>query len=214
MNKIYFVRHGETYWNRLGKYQGLSDIELNEKGLEQAKCCAKALENVKFKKIITSDLKRAFMTAEYIMTYHDEAEFIVDKRVREINFGDWEGKTYNEISTLWPGMIEAMYDNAATVNIPGGESFGDVQARAFASLKEHIATTADGENILIVCHGGTIRTLICAVLNIDLKHAWNFRQGNTAISILEYYGEGNFNTLALLNDTKHIDDLAGGNLCG
>lgn len=214
MINIYFVRHGETSWNRKGTYQGSTNVPLNNRGLEQAQLCAKRLSNINFSKIITSDLSRALTTASTIHEYHKTASFKIDERLREIDFGNWEGLTYNEISQKWPGMIEDMYEDSADMKIPGGESFAQMQTRAWNAVKDAITTCQDNDNLLVVCHGGTIRALICKALHISLKHAWNFRQGNTAISIVQYYDDGNFNALNLLNDTAHIDSMKGDNICG
>lgn len=214
MINIFLVRHGETTWNRKNTYQGSTNVPLNERGLKQAILCAKALKDHQFSKILTSDLSRALTTATTIAQYHPKAEFIVDIRLREINFGDWEGLTYEQISEKWPGMIEEMYANSANLQLPNGESFVQMQDRAWLAIKDGLKNLNDGDNILIVCHGGTNRALICKALNMSLKHAWNFRQGNTAISHIEYYDDGDFNTLQLLNDTSHIDCMEGENICG
>lgn len=66
MKTLYIVRHGETDWNKMGKYQGITDVPLNENGLNQAKACGQALKDVKFDRILSSDLSRALVTAEVI----------------------------------------------------------------------------------------------------------------------------------------------------
>lgn len=214
MIKICLVRHGETVWNRSGTWQGWTDISLNDRGLAQADCVAKALGDRKFKVILTSDLERARVTAEKIAFHHEGAKFIVDERLREIHFGEWEGLTFDEIHERWPGMIDEMYQSAGSIEIPGGESFHDLQTRAFAGLKDAIQYCDDRDEILVVCHGGTNRAIICKLLGLNLNHAWNFRQGNTSITEIEYYGEKGFNMLALLNDTYHLRELEGTDLCG
>lgn len=203
MNYIYLVRHGETEWNKIGKYQGYTDVPLNHIGLAQADRCAEALKDVPFERIITSDLSRAKVTAEKIARYHKNATFTVDERLREINFGDWESLTYDQITGKWPGIIEEMYTTPETVTISNGESFHDVQNRAWPAVYDEIEAASEGSRILVVCHGGTNRTLICKMLELSLHYSWNFRQGNTSISCIEYYGENGHNMLSLLNDISH-----------
>ncbi len=207
MKEIYLVRHGETEWNKIGKYQGRTDIPLSQKGLDQAALCAEALRSKKIDRIITSDLSRAKVTAETIRKFHQSATFTIDKRLQELNFGDWETLTYDEINERWPGQIHAMYKNPETMTIQNGESFFDLQVRAWAALEEELSRSKDGDTILVVCHGGTIRTLICKLLDINLRHCWNFRNGNTAISCIEYHDNEYPNMLSLLNDVAHIKDL-------
>ncbi len=207
MNKIYFVRHGETEWNKTGKYQGGTDVPLNEIGLLQAKRCAEVMKRVHIDRIISSDLSRATVTANIINEKH-RVPLRLDAGLREISFGDWEGLTYEQISAKWPGAIEEMYSKPSQLTISNGESFQMVQTRAWAALKQEISLSEDGETILVVCHGGTIRVLLCQILGMNLDHAWNFRQGNTAISYVDYYGDnGVINTLGMLNYLDHIRDL-------
>lgn len=205
MNLIYFVRHGETEWNHSGRYQGFTDIPLNAVGLEQARLCAEALKNVELDRIIVSDLSRAVVTAETIAEGRN-IQVQQDKRLREINFGDWESLTYNQIDQRWPGIIEEMYRHPADVQISGGESFHEVQVRAWAALEETLSAAQEDEKIMVVCHGGTIRTLLCRLLDMSLNHCWNFSLGNTAISCVKFFGNepDSHNILALLNDLRHI----------
>ncbi len=205
MKEIYIVRHGETEWNALGKYQGWSDVPLNERGRAQAEACAERLESVEFHTIVSSDLSRAMDTAKTIAKYQDGLDVISTEALREINFGHWESLTYDEIEASWPGEIHRMYQRPQDARIEGGESFLDVQIRAMKAVKEYVDALPDGERILFVCHGGTIRTIICAFLHIDLNACWNFRQGNTSVNIVNFYGDNSpYNAIELLNDTAHI----------
>ena len=104
-----------------------------------------------------------------------------------------------------------MYRQPDIVKLPNGESFQEVQNRAWDGLSEFISQNDDDETILITCHGGTIRTLLCKMLDIPIGHCWNFSQGNTAINRVFYNGMGpsDHNILNLLNDTAHVDNLRG-----
>lgn len=208
MNTIYLVRHGETDWNIQGKYQGFTDVPLNERGLAQAKACAEAMKEFQIDRIISSDLSRAQVTAESINAYH-HAPLKVDSRIREVNFGDWETLHIDEIDARWPGMIWNMYRHPETTALPNGETFQEVQDRAWEALSDEIADAEDGQSILVVCHGGTIRTLLCKLIHLPLHYTWNFSQGNTAINCIAYYGMGDndHNTISFLNDTKHTIGL-------
>ena len=210
MKTLYIVRHGETDWNKMGKYQGITDIPLNENGLNQAKACGNALKDVTFDRILSSDLSRALVTAEAIRGDRT-TPITVDERLRELNFGDWEAMLFSDIEARWPGLIDEMYLRPHLVKVPNGESFKDLQDRAWAGLEEFINANDEEETLLIACHGGTIRTLLCKLLDISISHCWNFSQGNTAINRIFYNGMGEFdhNVLNLLNDTAHVDVLQG-----
>lgn len=210
MIQIYFVRHGETDWNHLGKHQGFSDIPLNETGLAQAADVGEALRDVHFDRAIVSDLVRARVTGEeilkgrYIPTTFTEA-------LREINFGDWESLTYSEINERWPGQIEAIYEDPSGKPIPNGETVEMVQERAYTRLLEELAHMEDGERLLVVCHGGTIRTLLCALTGIPLNCLWRLAQGNTAVSVMDFWGDQSpYNRICILNDTSHTHVREGG----
>lgn len=210
MNKIYLVRHGETDWNYTGKYQGSTNVPLNAKGLEQADKCAQALSSVKIDRIIASTLDRAVITAKKIQAKQPkEVPLKLDYRLQEVNFGDWEGLTYDEINAKWPGEIEVMYRKASQVKIQNGETFQQVQDRAWNALKDEIDDAGEDKTILVVCHGGTIRTIICKLLNLPLDYSWNLSQGNTAITCMYYYGMGkdDHNLLYYLNNLNHIQGL-------
>ncbi len=201
MIELYLVRHGQTVWNHSGRYQGITDVELSELGIRQAQAVAEYFLDIPLDAIYASDLDRAYQTALPLAV---SKGLEIEKRteLREINFGAWEGLTYEEINARWPGNIEWMYANAKDVRIEGGESFGDVQLRASRIITEIAEKYPDGSRVAIVCHGGTIRCLLCYLLHIDLDLAWNFKQDNANISIVHYYGERNL--LALLNDVHHL----------
>ena len=210
MKTLYIVRHGETDWNKMGKYQGITDIPLNENGLNQAKACGNALKDVTFDRILSSDLSRALVTAETIRGDRTTS-ITVDKRLRELNFGDWEAMLFSDIEARWPGLIDEMYLRPHLVKVPNGESFKDLQDRAWAGLEEFLNVNDEEETLLIACHGRTIRTLLCKLLDISISHCWNFSQGNTAINRIFYNGMGEYdhNILNLLNDTAHVELLQG-----
>ena len=210
MKTLYIVRHGETEWNKIGRYQGITNVPLNENGIAQAKACGNALKDVHFDRILSSDLSRALVTAETIRG-NRQLEIKTDERLREINFGDWEKLLFTEIEERWPGLIDQMYRRPDIVKVPNGESFKDLQDRAWSAVSDFLNENNEDETILITCHGGTIRTILCKLLDISISHCWNFSQGNTAINRVFYngMGESDHNILNLLNDTAHVDNLRG-----
>ena len=210
MKTLYIVRHGETEWNKIGRYQGITNVPLNENGIAQAKACGNALKDVHFDRILSSDLSRALVTAETIRG-NRQLEIKTDERLREINFGDWEKLLFTEIEERWPGLIDQMYRRPDIVKVPNGESFQEVQDRAWSAVSDFLNENNEDETILITCHGGTIRTILCKLLDISISHCWNFSQGNTSINRVFYngMGESDHNILNLLNDTSHVDNLRG-----
>lgn len=200
MTRLYLVRHGETVWNESGKFQGHSDIALSAKGKEQAQKLAKALAQEKISAIYASDLMRARETAEIIAAPHGLPVNVVPA-LREIDFGAWEGLTYAEIKERFPESLMAWIRRPGSQLIPEGESFARLKARAYGATVE-LVRRHPGETILFVTHGGTIRAIICGALGLELDFAFAFQQDNTAVNIIDFYGERA--VLALLNDTSHL----------
>lgn len=201
MTRVILVRHGQTVWNLEMKYQGHADIALTEKGVQQAEMVAKRLAKEKISAIYSSDLNRAYKTAEIIAAEH-QLPVIAIPELREISFGDWEGLNYKGITSGWPKIMEDLFTHADTVRIPGGETFPEVKKRATKALGKLVLQHPD-ETIAVVSHGGTIRTLLCAALHIPLNYVWNIKQDNTAVNIIEYFGERLI--VELVNDSHHLN---------
>lgn len=200
MTKVFLVRHGETIWNKELKYQGHTDTPLSDEGLRQANLVADRLAGEKLAAVYASDLSRAFITAGTIAARHDLAAIAVPD-LREVQFGEWEGLTYEGINERWPEEYVQLFHRTDEVRIPGGETFREVKERAAAAVARIVASHP-GETIAIVSHGGTIRTIICAALDIHLNHVWDMRQDNTAVNVLEYHHQRTI--LTLFNDVHHL----------
>ncbi len=201
MITIHLVRHGETIWNKSGKYQGSTDVPLSSKGIEQAEKLANYMKNTPITAVYSSNLIRAKVTAEQIARCHG-LPVKTFAELQELCFGEWEGLTFDEIEARWPGVVEQMYTKPSEVQIENGETFADMQTRAFSCLQSILKQHKDGDTIVLVCHGGTNRVLLCALLNLPLDFSWSVRQDNTAVSTVWYNGTRNY--LALLNSTIHL----------
>lgn len=202
MIRIYLIRHGETTWNKLGKFQGRADIDLSEIGLAQAKKTGDYMKNICIDGIYSSPLKRAFNTAKIIGT-NLKASIKKDKRLIEIDFGEWEGLSPKIIEMKWPGKLRQMFYFPDEVDIPGGESFKDVQNRTKLFLDELISL-GQNKTYMIVSHGVALRTIYCNLLGVPLINAWNLSQKNASISCIDYYDKDR-SVLSFLNLTNHLD---------
>lgn len=200
MTKVILVRHGQTIWNAAHRYQGHSDIELNEAGREQARLVAERLQREPITAVYASDLVRAHDTAACIAAKH-KLSVTTMPEFREISFGKWEGLTYNEIQAGWPQVIAELFERPDVVQIPDGETFLALQQRAMAGIRELTARHPD-ETIVVASHGGTLRTILTAALYMPLKHLWKFKQDNTAVNIISYYDDAA--VVELVNDTHHV----------
>ena len=208
MTRLIVVRHGQTVWNLERKYQGHSDIALTDKGLEQARAVAARLAEEPVHAVYASDLSRAFKTAECIAGAHGLTVKLVPE-LREIKFGEWEGLTYEQITERWPGLLGKLWTTPDELEIPGGETFRQLKERSTAAIG-HIVAGHPGQTVAVVAHGGTIGTILCAMLDIHLNHVWRIRQDNTAVNIIDFY-EGR-PTITLLNCVRHLKAEKDGSL--
>jgi broad specificity phosphatase PhoE len=150
---FYLVRHGQTDWNAENRIQGQSDIPLNEVGRKESQELVGKLEGITFAAYFSSDMQRAYETA-LILTKADPLITIkTDKRLRERNFGSWEGRLSAEYRTSSP---EERLDV---------ESDGSMCERVFQFLTE-AAHQYPGKTLLVITHGGIIRNILIQVLNL------------------------------------------------
>lgn len=152
MTLLYLVRHGETEWNRERRIQGRSDIPLNEVGRAQALATARALSSRKWDAVATSPLARASETADIIARELGLPAPAPIDELTERNYGEAEGFTYAELDRKYPGPVE----------VPGRETRADVLARVLPALTG-LARESPGGNILVVSHGGVIRSVLTAL---------------------------------------------------
>ena len=199
--KLLLIRHGQTDWNLLGKYQGQTDIALSGEGIRQADLLAQNFPVDTLDIIYTSDLQRAFMTAERLAEKFS-APLYADKALRELNFGAWEGLTYQEIAERWPQEVKNLFGAPEKLQIPEGETFLMLQQRAMDKIHE-IRAENEGKNVAVVAHGAISKAILTALLHIPLHYVWMLRQDNTAVNILRFDDE--FVSVELLNGISHLD---------
>ncbi|NCB17031.1 MAG: histidine phosphatase family protein, partial [Synergistales bacterium] len=175
MKRIFLVRHGETDWNREGRFQGQMDIPLNGKGLAQARTVVEAMKDVSLDRIVASPLSRARETARPLAELKGlRAE--LSEGLIEIGHGLWEGRTSGEVEAEWPGRLEAWHTRPETVVMPGGESLEDVQNRAWPALLR--IAEGKGENIAVFTHDAVLKVLLMNVLDCPLSSFWKFQLAN------------------------------------
>ena len=165
-HRLFIARHGETDWNRVGRWQGNTDIPLSEVGRAQARALAETLRGRGIAAVHASDLLRASETATIIAGALGVATCGVDARLRERGFGCFEGLTREECAELFPDAWAGyLADRRSTP--PGGEAHPDVAARMLAALTGIASTPrAPGEATLVISHGGAIRTFMHAVTGL------------------------------------------------
>ncbi|MCR1934830.1 alpha-ribazole phosphatase [Clostridium tepidum] len=189
---IYLIRHGETEQNKRKNFYGKLDVGLNEKGKEQSYKAGEFLKNIDFNKIYISDRKRTRETVEKILEmnkfYKNKKSIIYkDERINEIDFGLFEGKSYEEICSLYPKEKEEWEKDWKNFTPPQGESAREFYNRVKSFMK-HIQKEDEG-NYLIVTHGGVIRMIYSYILQNNMDFYWNFASRNGDITLIKYeYG--------------------------
>lgn len=199
---LLLIRHGETEWNALGKFQGCTDIELSEEGIKQAQILKNRL-NGEFDWIYASPLSRAFKTANILASITDK-EVIIEPEIREINFGEWEGLTVKQISEKYPDVFKAWRTDKKESYICGGDSsIRNAVVRAKKCILE-IVSKHKGEKIVIVAHGGIIKAGLIGIFDWDMTMYHKVALGNTCINKITF-NDDLMPMLVSLNDTTHLD---------
>ncbi len=183
MTKFILLRHGQTDWNLQRRYQGQSDIALNETGEAQSQLAGTQLRNMPLDVIYSSDLIRARDTAMAVKQYHPNTPIHFDQRIRERSFGDFEGKSY-EKDLMNPGLAGDMHRNPVTFRFPGGESLMDVSVRAQEFLTEMLEKHPD-ETVLIVSHGSFLTIFSALYYQEDLINRKKFIFNNAEPVFME-----------------------------
>jgi probable phosphoglycerate mutase len=169
---FYFVRHGETDWNKNSRIQGHTDIPLNETGRTQAEHAVKVLTRLPIDRIIVSNLSRAYETAS-IINSGLQKPLVVDEGLKERNYGAFEGKAVEEMESLKSELVARglLPEENGYPCPPDGEPYAKFRERTLEAFHRNLETYA-GENILFVAHGGVYRVLRRCLFT-ELDHSAN-----------------------------------------
>jgi broad specificity phosphatase PhoE len=200
--RLLLVRHGLTDHNVNLRVAGYTDIEMNEEGLRQVEKLGKRLADEKIDAVYCSDLKRAVDTAKAAVSGR-KVDITLSPELREMNFGAAEEKTFSELREEFPDITESVMNFEAGMSFPGGETFAEFVIRVRGFLK-NIEKYDKDDTVLLVSHGGTLKILVCELLEIDQSHWYQMGIDNASLSIVNTYGDRTI--LNLLNDTSFLND--------
>lgn len=183
MTTLYLVRHGETPWNVAGRYQGQLDPPLTEHGRQQARAAAAQLAAQGISAIYSSDLARAYQTAQALA---DDLglPIIIDKRLREINQGEWQGVLIGDIRAGWPAELHGWEHDPWRHHPPGGESLQQVQQRLFAAIND-IPAAHPGQKVAVFSHKLPIALLKIRYQGHPPAEIWSLLPANGAWEVFE-----------------------------
>jgi len=200
--RVFLIRHGETLWNQEQRCQGFTDVELSEKGLEQAQKLARYLaKNIYLSAVFSSDLRRAKQTAE-IIAQKQLLTVQVDPRLRELNQGELEGRNLMSMLANYPALLEKWMNSPKEVVMPGGESLVQLQARAWDAFTD-IVERNQGANLVIVAHNLCNVTILSKLLELDLNLFRRIKQYSAALNEIEIGPHGP--VILRMNDTHFLD---------
>jgi broad specificity phosphatase PhoE len=204
MTELLLVRHGETEWNTGEVFRGRADVNLNEKGIVQAKLLGEYLKKSRLEAIYSSPLARAVQTAESIATPHS-LDIRIEPALIDLNYGEWQGMPLGEVKKIYKNLYIKWRKTPESITFPGGESLGDVKNRVVAAvtkiINEHEGT------LVLVAHRVVNKVLICFMLGLDISHFWNIRQDTCGITSFSYE-EKQF-ILTNHNNTSFLGGLSG-----
>lgn len=186
MTAFYFVRHGETDANRLGRFAGRTDLPLNGDGVLQSQTTAKKLEREAFAAVYCGSALRVRQTFELVrpaILFPENKLFFADD-IREVDFGEWENRTAEEIRQGYPALWQAYMDDWAGFTFPGGDSVRLFFARCGRFIRG-IARQYKGEKIAIFGHKGFNLACACALENKPASHLFSREAQNGSFFLLK-----------------------------
>lgn len=203
MVRWYLVRHGRTAFNRDNRVQGHSQIVLDEEGLAEAECLHDRLAEVEFVAAFSSDLSRAEQTARIILgSRHIVLNTSPD--LRELNYGLWEGLNVKEIEAEYKDDMSRFMKDDHDFAPPEGENVSHLIERTGRFLEQIKGQATEG-NLLVICHGGSLRGLVVHLLKLPLEFFWSLQVDRASLSLIDVYP--NRAVLNLFNDTSHLRSI-------
>jgi len=197
--KLLLIRHGMTGLQKEDRYWGSTDVPLNDLGIKQAEQIRDRLAGERFSYVYTSPLSRALDTAKIIAAGR-RRDVIPCDELCECNFGYLEGLTYEEIKAMHPAVARQL-GRMEAVSFPGGESLEQFHTRVQAFLKR-LEKHRPHDTLAVVAHGGSLRMLLCRLLDLEFKHWHRLKIDRASISIVDVYP--GVSILSSLNDTNHL----------
>ena len=188
--RIVLWRHGRTEWNATGRFQGQTDISLDEVGREQADGAARRLASLQPERLVSSDLHRARDTMAALAALTG-LEIDLDVRLRETFAGDWQGLTGAEISSRYPEEYKSWRAGDPLLHVGGGETRQEVAERVAAAVRDVAARLSDDGLAVLTTHGGAARLGIAALIGMPLERFTNIGGlSNTSWSMLRDTDQG------------------------
>ena len=195
--RLLLARHGESIWNAERRFQGHTDIPLSARGRAQAEALGVALRGYRVAAAYVSPFRRAVETAEVALEGMG-VPLVTLTELRELSLGEWEGCTVDEVRAREGDPYRAWLLAPHDCPPPGGEPLDAVSARVRGAIDRIAAAHPNGEDVLVVAHGGVISVYACALLGCSFNALWRLRIDNASLTVARPP------RLVSLNDTAHL----------
>ncbi len=207
--RLLLVRHGETEWNRVSRFQGGIDVPLNDNGRQQAQQAAEFLKDIPIDFAVSSPMLRPKETAEIALQFHPNVKLELQEPLKEINHGVWEGKLESEIKQEYADLLHQWQTAPETVQMPQGENLQQVWDRAVACWNEIVESAGVSDSKLktglVVAHDAINKVILCHILGLSPASIWCIKQGNGAVTVIDYpQGLEKAPILQAMNITTHL----------
>lgn len=183
--RLILLRHGEPEQEIQGKCYGSLDVGLSDTGRMQIQSKIDFIRNSHAVALYASPLKRAVESAT-IASACLRIETRIRSELQEINFGRFEGLSYDEIETLYPQRYKLWMESPTKIQFPQGESFSDMKARVL-NFKESLVGTCNGQTVVVVSHGGPNRIILAEALGIPDELVFRIDQAYAAVNVIDYF---------------------------
>ena len=187
MTRVVLIRHAEPHAAAHGRCYGSLDVGLSTHGLEQAEALATRLAHQQLVAVYASPLRRALATAAPLAAAHNLAIEPVEA-LREIDFGAFEGLTYDEIAAEYPSEYRRWMETPTAVHFPGGESYDLLRTRVVASVDE-LRARHEKAAFAVVTHGGVVRALLATFLEVPAAAFFRIDQSYCGVTIVDWCDE-------------------------
>ena len=200
--RLLFARHGQSLWNEVRRFQGGTDVELSALGRRQAEALGRAVRGRRLAAAYVSPMQRAFETATIALEGTRVPLVPVDE-LRELSLGEWEGCTVDEVSARDGDPYRRWVRAPLDCPPPGGEALPEVCGRVLRAIDRIALAHPNGDDVLIVAHGGVISVYACHLLGCSFNTVWRLRVDNCSLTTIEPP------RLVTLNDTSHLNGMKG-----
>ena len=201
MKKLILVRHVVTNDNEHAKLSGHIDSKVSEQGKKQIEKLTDYLKNEKIDKIYTTTSSRTKETVKYLAEIN-KIDIQESEDLKEISFGDFEGKDFKEIQKNYPDEFNKMISQGYEYKYPNGESLIECYERVSKEIKLILEYNGKDSTILVCSHAGTIRNILTCLISDTFEYHWNFKIDNASVSIVEV--DNGFAVIDRLNDTSFL----------